>query len=110
MKGFSTEQKLEKLGMRGSNTYALVFEDCEIPDENVVFEPNCGVKILMSGLNIERVVLSGGPQGIMQATLDVTLPYIHERRQFDQPIGTFELMQGEIADIYTALQSSRAYC
>ena len=110
MKGFSTAQKLDKLGMRGSNTCELVFEDCEIPDENVVLEANQGVKVLMSGLNLERVVLSGGPLGIMQAALDVTLPYIHERWQFDRPIGTFELMQGKIADMYTALQSSRAFC
>jgi len=110
MKGFSTAQKLDKLGMRGSNTCELVFEDCEIPDENVVREANQGVKVLMSGLNLERVVLSGGPLGIMQAALDVTLPYIHERWQFDRPIGTFELMQGKIADMYTALQSSRAFC
>ena len=110
MKGFSTAQKLDKLGMRGSNTCELVFENCEIPDENVVLEANRGVKVLMSGLNLERVVLSGGPLGIMQAALDVTLPYIHERWQFDRPIGTFELMQGKIADMYTALQSSRAFC
>ena len=110
MKGFSTAQKLDKLGMRGSNTCELVFEDCEIPDENVVREANQGVKVLMSGLNLERVVLSGGPLGIMQAALDVTLPYVHERWQFDQPIGTFELMQGKLADMYTALQSSRAFC
>jgi len=110
MKGFSTAQKLDKLGMRGSNTCELVFEDCEIPDENILLEANRGVKVLMSGLNLERVVLSGGPLGIMQAALDVTLPYIHERWQFDRPIGTFELMQGKIADMYTALQSSRAFC
>ena len=96
--------------MRGSNTCELVFENCEMPDENVVLEANRGVKVLMSGLNLERVVLSGGPLGIMQAALDVTLPYIHERWQFDRPIGTFELMQGKIADMYTALQSSRAFC
>ena len=110
MNGFSTAQKLDKLGMRGSNTCELVFEDCEIPDENVLLEANRGVKVLMSGLNLERVVLSGGPLGIMQAALDVTLPYIHERWQFDRPIGTFELMQGKIANMYTALQSSRAFC
>ena len=110
MNGFSTAQKLDKLGMRGSNTCELVFEDCEIPDENVLLEANRGVKVLMSGLNLERVVLSGGPLGIMQAALDVTLPYIHKRWQFDRPIGTFELMQGKIADMYTALQSSRAFC
>ena len=110
MKGFTTTQKLDKLGMRGSNTCELVFDNCEIPNENVLFEANHGVKVLMSGLNLERVVLSGGPLGIMQAALDLTLPYIHERWQFDRPIGTFELMQGKIADMYTALESSRAFC
>ena len=110
MKGFSTAQKLDKLGMRGSNTCELVFKDCEIPTENILCEVNHGVKVLMSGLNLERVVLSGGPLGIMQAALDVTLPYVHEREQFDRPIGMFELMQGKIADMYTALQSSRAFC
>ena len=110
MKGFSTAQKLDKLGMRGSNTCELVFKDCEIPVENMICEVNHGVKVLMSGLNLERVVLSGGPLGIMQAALDVTLPYVHEREQFDRPIGMFELMQGKIADMYTALQSSRAFC
>ena len=110
MKGFSTAQKLDKLGMRGSNTCELVFKDCEIPVENMLCEVNHGVKVLMSGLNLERVVLSGGPLGIMQAALDVTLPYVHEREQFDRPIGMFELMQGKIADMYTALQSSRAFC
>ena len=110
MKGFSTAQKLDKLGMRGSNTCELVFKDCEIPAENTLCEVNHGVKVLMSGLNLERVVLSGGPLGIMQAALDVTLPYVHEREQFDRPIGMFELMQGKIADMYTALQSSRAFC
>ena len=110
MKGFSTAQKLDKLGMRGSNTCELVFKDCEIPTENMLCEVNQGVKVLMSGLNLERVVLSGGPLGIMQAALDVTLPYVHEREQFDRPIGMFELMQGKIADMYTALQSSRAFC
>jgi len=110
MKGFSTAQKLDKLGMRGSNTCELVFKDCEIPAENVLCEVNHGVKVLMSGLNLERVVLSGGPLGIMQAALDVTLPYVREREQFDRPIGMFELMQGKIADMYTALQSSRAFC
>jgi len=110
MKGFTTTKKLDKLGMRGSNTCELVFDNCEIPNENVLFEVNHGVKVLMSGLNLERVVLSGGPLGIMQAALDLTLPYIHERWQFDRPIGTFELMQGKIADMYTALESSRAFC
>jgi len=109
MKGFSTAQKLDKLGMRGSNTCELVFEDCEIPAENVLGEVNQGVQVLMSGLNTERLVLSGGPLGLMQAALDVTLPYVRERKQFDQPIGSFGIMQAKIADMYTALQSSRAY-
>ncbi|TLX22204.1 isovaleryl-CoA dehydrogenase [Thermomonas fusca] len=109
MKGFSTAQKLDKLGMRGSNTCELVFENCEIPAENVLGEVNNGVKVLMSGLNTERLVLSGGPIGLMQAALDIALPYVRERRQFGQAIGTFELMQAKIADMYTALQSSRAF-
>ncbi|MGV8922383.1 MAG: isovaleryl-CoA dehydrogenase [Thermomonas sp.] len=109
MPGFSTAQKLDKLGMRGSNTCELVFEDCAIPAENVLGEVNQGVKVLMSGLNTERLVLSGGPIGLMQAALDITLPYIRERRQFDEAIGTFQLMQGKIADMYTSLQSSRAF-
>ena len=109
MKGFSTAQKLDKLGMRGSNTCELVFKDCKIPDEHVMGEVDQGVCVLMSGLNYERLVLSGGPIGVMQAALDVVLPYIHERWQFDRPIGTFELMQGKIADMYVALQSSRAF-
>ncbi|MCR6496544.1 isovaleryl-CoA dehydrogenase [Thermomonas sp. S9] len=109
MPGFSTAQKLDKLGMRGSNTCELVFEDCEIPQENVLGEVNNGVKVLMSGLNTERLVLTGGPIGLMQAALDIALPYVRERRQFGQPIGTFELMQAKIADMYTALQSSRAF-
>ncbi|HET7845224.1 MAG TPA: isovaleryl-CoA dehydrogenase [Xanthomonadales bacterium] len=109
MKGFSTAQKLDKLGMRGSNTCELVFEDCEIPAENVLGEVNQGVKVLMRGLNTERLVLSGGPLGLMQAALDLTLPYVRERKQFDAPIGTFELMQAKVADMYTALQSARAF-
>ncbi|MBS0215551.1 MAG: isovaleryl-CoA dehydrogenase [Proteobacteria bacterium] len=109
MKGFSTAQKLDKLGMRGSNTCELVFENCEIPQENVVGEANHGVKVLMSGLNTERLVLSGGPLGLMQAALDITLPYLRERKQFDAAIGTFQLMQAKVADMYTALQSSRAF-
>jgi len=109
MPGFSTAQKLDKLGMRGSNTCELVFEDCEIPAENVLGEVNQGVRVLMSGLNTERLVLTGGPLGLMQAALDIALPYVRERRQFDQPIGCFELIQAKIADMYTALQSSRAY-
>ncbi|PZQ09971.1 MAG: acyl-CoA dehydrogenase [Rhodanobacter denitrificans] len=109
MKGFSTAQKLDKLGMRGSNTCELVFEDCEIPDENRVGEVNEGVRVLMSGLDTERLVLSGGPIGLMQAALDISLPYVRERKQFNAPIGTFGVMQAKIADMYTALQSSRAF-
>ena len=109
MQGFSTAQKLDKLGMRGSNTCELVFENCEIPQENVLGELNNGVKVLTSGLNTERLVLSGGPIGLMQAALDIALPYVRERRQFGQAIGTFELMQAKIADMYTSLQSSRAF-
>ena len=109
MKGFSTAQKLDKLGMRGSNTCELVFEDCAIPQENVLGEVNQGVRVLMSGLNTERLVLTGGPIGLMQAAMDIALPYVRERKQFDQPIGTFSLMQGKLADMYTALQSSRAF-
>ncbi len=109
MPGFKTAQKLDKLGMRGSNTCELVFEDCAIPHANVLGEVNEGVRVLMSGLNTERLVLTGGPLGLMQAALDVALPYARERRQFDQPIGTFGLMQGKLADMYTALQSSRAF-
>jgi isovaleryl-CoA dehydrogenase len=109
MPGFSTGQKLDKLGMRGSNTCELVFDNCQIPVENVLGEVNGGTRVLMRGLDTERVTLSGGPLGLMQAALDVVLPYIHERRQFDQPIGAFELMQGKVADMYTKLQSARAY-
>jgi isovaleryl-CoA dehydrogenase len=109
MKGFSTAQKLDKLGMRGSNTCELVFKDCEIPNANVLGEVNNGVKVLMSGLNTERLVLSGGPIGLMQAALDIALPYVRERRQFGQAIGSFGIMQAKIADMYTALQSSRAF-
>ncbi len=109
MQGFSTAQKLDKLGMRGSNTCELVFENCQIPQENVLGEVNNGVKVLMSGLNTERLVLSGGPIGLMQAALDIALPYVRERRQFGQAIGTFELMQAKVADMYTSLQSSRAF-
>ena len=108
-KGFRTAQKLDKLGMRGSNTCELVFEDCEIPEENVLGEFNAGSRVLMRGLDTERTVLSGGPIGIMQAAMDVVLPYLHERKQFNQPIGTFGLMQGKVADMYVALQSSRAF-
>ena len=109
MKGFSTAQKLDKLGMRGSNTCELVFEDCEIPAENVLGELNNGVRVLMSGLNTERLVLSGGPIGLMQAAMDIALPYVRDRRQFGQAIGTFGIMQAKIADMYTSLQSSRAF-
>ena len=109
MKGFSTAQKLDKLGMRGSNTCELVFADCEIPEENVLGQVNGGSRVLMKGLDTERCVLSGGPIGIMQAALDLVIPYVHERRQFGQPIGTFELMQGKLADMYTKLQASRAF-
>jgi isovaleryl-CoA dehydrogenase len=109
MKGFSTAQKLDKLGMRGSNTCELVFEDCEIPHENIVGEVNEGVRVLMSGLDTERLVLSGGPLGLMQAALDLALPYVRERKQFNAPIGTFGVMQAKIADMYTRLQSSRGF-
>ncbi len=108
-KGFSTAQKLDKLGMRGSNTCELVFADCEVPAENVMGDEGRGVNVLMSGLDYERVVLSGGPLGIMAACLDVVVPYIHERRQFERPIGEFQLMQGKVADMYVALNSARAY-
>lgn len=109
MPGFSTAQKLDKLGMRGSNTCELVFENCEIPKDNVLGQTNNGVRVLMSGLNTERLVLTGGPLGLMQAAMDVTLPYVRERRQFGQAIGTFGIMQAKVADMYTALQSSRAF-
>src|SRR5471030_3227662 len=109
MKGFSTAQKLDKLGMRGSDTGELVFEDCEVPEENVLGEVGRGVKVLMSGLDYERAVLAAGPLGIMQACLDVVMPYVHERKQFGQPIGSFQLVQGKIADMYTTMNASRAY-
>ena len=109
-KGFSVAQKLDKLGMRGSHTGELVFQDCEVPAENVLGEVNGGVKVLMSGLDYERAVLSGGPLGIMQAVMDVAVPYIHERKQFGQAIGQFQLIQGKIADMYAVLQASRAFC
>jgi isovaleryl-CoA dehydrogenase len=108
-KGFSTAQKLDKLGMRGSNTCELVFTDCEVPEENVMGTVGRGVNVLMSGLDYERVVLSGGPLGIMAACLDVVVPYLHERKQFDRPIGEFQLMQGKVADMYVALNACRAY-
>jgi len=109
MAGFTTAQKLDKLGMRGSNTCELVFENCSVPADNVLGEIGKGVNVLMSGLDYERVVLSGGPLGIMQACMDVVVPYVHERKQFGKSIGTFELMQGKIADMYTSLSSQRAY-
>ena len=108
-KGFTTAQKLDKLGMRGSNTCELVFQDCEVPAENMLGELNKGVHVLMSGLDYERAVLAGGPLGIMQACMDVVMPYLHERRQFGQPIGEFQLMQGKIADMYTTMNACRAY-
>lgn len=107
--GFSRAQKLDKLGMRGSNTCELVFEDCEVPEENILGREGDGVRVLMSGLDFERTVLSGGPVGIMQACLDVVVPYLHERQQFGQSIGEFQLMQGKAADMYTDLNASRAY-
>ena len=109
MKGYSTAQKLDKLGMRGSDTCELVFEDCEVPAENVLGEVGRGARVLMSGLDYERVVLAGGPLGIMRACLEAVMPYMHERKQFGQPIGTFQLMQGKLADMYVATSSSRAY-
>jgi isovaleryl-CoA dehydrogenase len=108
-KGFSTAQKLDKLGMRGSNTCELVFQNCEVPEENVLGAVNDGVRVLMSGLDYERVVLAGGPLGIMQACLDVVLPYVHDRQQFGRPIGQFQLMQGILADMYTTMNACRAY-
>ena len=108
-KGFSTAQKLDKLGMRGSNTCELVFRDCEVPEENILGELGRGVRVLMSGLDYERAVLAAGPIGIMQACLDVALPYVHERKQFDQPIGSFQLVQGKLADMYTTLNACKAY-
>jgi isovaleryl-CoA dehydrogenase len=109
MTGFSTRQKLDKLGMRGSDTCELVFQECEVPEENVLGEVGRGVNVLMSGLDYERAVLAAGPLGIMQAALDVVVPYVHERRQFGQPIGEFQLVQGKLADMYVALNSCRAY-
>ena len=108
-KGFSTAQKLDKLGMRGSSTSELVFQDCEVPAENVLGTTGKGIEVLMSGLDYERVVLAAGPLGIMQACLDAVLPYVHQRKQFDQPIGEFQLMQGKLADMYVTLNASRAY-
>jgi isovaleryl-CoA dehydrogenase len=109
MKGFSTHQKLDKLGMRGSDTCELVFEDCEVPEENVLGQVGKGVNVLMSGLDYERAVLAAGPLGIMQACMDVVLPYIHERKQFGQAIGEFQLVQGKVADMYVTMNASKAY-
>jgi isovaleryl-CoA dehydrogenase len=109
MKGFSTAQKLDKLGMRGSDTCELVFSDCEVPAENVLGEVGRGVNVLMSGLDYERVVLAAGPLGIMQACMDAVLPYVHERKQFGQPIGSFQIMQAKIADMYVTMNASKAY-
>ena len=109
MKGFSTAQKLDKLGMRGSNTCELVFRDCAVPEENVLGNLDKGAAVLMSGLDYERAVLAGGPLGIMAACLDVVMPYVHSRKQFGQPIGEFQLMQGKIADMYTTFSACRAY-
>ena len=108
-KGFSTAQKLDKLGMRGSDTGELVFEDCEVPEENILGGLNQGARVLMSGLDYERAVLAAGPLGIMQACMDAVIPYVHERKQFGQAIGEFQLMQGKIADMYTTMNASRAY-
>jgi isovaleryl-CoA dehydrogenase len=109
VKGYATAQKLDKLGMRGSNTCELVFEDCEVPAENVLGAPDRGVEVLMSGLDYERAVLAAGPLGIMQSCLDTVIPYLHQRRQFGQPIGEFQLMQGKLADMYVAASACRAY-
>jgi isovaleryl-CoA dehydrogenase len=109
MPGFRTAQKLDKLGMRGSNTCELIFEDCEVPAANVLGQVNKGAAVLMSGLDYERIVLAGGPLGIMQACLDIALPYLHEREQFGRPIGSFQLMQGKLADMYTTMNACKAY-
>ena len=109
MKGFSVSRRLDKMGMRGSDTAELVFEDCDVPEENIMGPENGGVGVLMSGLDYERAVLSAGPLGIMQACMDVVLPYVRERKQFGKPIGSFQLMQGKVADMYVALNSARAY-
>jgi isovaleryl-CoA dehydrogenase len=109
MKGFSTAQKLDKLGMRGSNTCELVFQDCEVPEENLLGAVGKGVNVLMSGLDYERAVLAAGPCGIMQAALDVVLPYVHARKQFGQAIGEFQLVQGKLADMYTTTNACKSY-
>ena len=108
-KGFSTAQKLDKLGMRGSNTCELIFQDCEIPEESILGELNRGAQVLMSGLDFERAVLAGGPLGIMQACMDVVVPYLHDRKQFGQSIGEFQLMQGKLADLYVTMNACKAY-
>ena len=108
--GFSVSPKLDKLGMRGSNTAELVFENCKVPEENILGKLSKGVNVLMSGLDYERAVLSGGPLGIMSSCWDIVLPYIKERKQFGKPIGTFQLMQGKVADMYVAMNSSKSYC
>jgi isovaleryl-CoA dehydrogenase len=107
--GFSTAQKLDKLGMRGSDTCELVFQDCEVPEENVLGKVNDGVKVLMSGLDYERAVLAAGPLGIMQACMDAVLPYVHERKQFGEPIGSFQIMQAKLADMYVTMNAAKAY-
>jgi isovaleryl-CoA dehydrogenase len=109
MKGFKSAQKLDKLGMRGSDTSELVFEDCEVPEENVLGNVGRGANVLMSGLDYERVVLAAGPLGIMQAALDVVIPYVHDRKQFGQPIGTFQLVQGKLADMYVMMNACKSY-
>ena len=109
MKGFSTAQKLDKLGMRGSNTCELVFDGCEVPEENRLGDEGKGVNVLMSGLDYERLVLAGGPLGIMQACLDAVVPYVHEREQFGRPIGSFQLIQGKLADMYTTMNAAKSY-
>src|SRR3954468_23840223 len=108
-KGFKVAQKLDKMGMRGSSTGELVFEDCEVPEENVLGAVGKGVNVLMSGLDYERAVLAAGPIGIMQAAMDLVVPYVHERRQFGQAIGEFQLMQGKLADMYTTMNATKAY-
>jgi isovaleryl-CoA dehydrogenase len=108
-KGFSTAQKLDKLGMRGSDTGELVFEDCEVPEENVLGAVGNGVNVLMSGLDYERVVLSAGPLGLMQACMDVVIPYLHDRKQFGRPIGQFQIMQGKLADMYVTMNAAKSY-
>ncbi|MEL6790219.1 MAG: acyl-CoA dehydrogenase family protein, partial [Pseudomonadota bacterium] len=107
--GFSIAQKLDKLGMRGSDTGELVFEDCEVPEENILGTLNDGVRVLMSGLDYERAVLAAGPLGIMQSAMDVVMPYVHDRKQFGKSIGTFQLVQGKIADMYTSMNACKAY-